>query len=139
MDGRTTHLKKESNMFTITVVFGNVSASLLYRDKDRAMATWEKVSKRTQVDRYPLSTADEMILKDEYGREVFLPLNMLYGAIFENMQETAEALIESAMHNARTQARVQKRATTDPELRAAQMAAGPSVLTPMGGMNGRFS
>ncbi len=125
-------------MFTITVVFGNASASLMYRDRDKAAAIWAVLSKKT-VDTYPMMTSGEMVIADEFGREIYLPPNMLYGAIFEDMNSSTEATIEVSMHNARTQVKAQKRASSDPELRAAQMGHGPSVLTPMGGMNGRFS
>ncbi len=126
-------------MFTITVVFGNVSASLMYRDFEKAATTWALLAKKT-VDTYPLTTNGEMTITDEFGREIYLPPNMLYGAIFEDLNQAAEANIEASVHSARTQVKAQKRANSDPELRAAQMGhGGPAVLTPMGGMNGRFS
>ena len=127
-------------MFTITVVFGNVSAALMYRDRDVAQRSWSALTKNIPIDRYPaITSSEELTISDEFGRSIYLPTGMLYGAILEDMNSSTEATIEISMHNARTQVKAQKRASSDPELRAAQMGHGPSVLTPMGGMNGRFS
>lgn len=110
-------------MFTITIVFGNVSAALMYRDKERAAATW-----------LAIKNGGSTLLVDEFGREMYLPNGgAFYGAIFEDMTKAKQGTIETMLHQERTRAKAVQMASVDPELRAAQQ--GPAVLTPMG-MNG---
>jgi hypothetical protein len=56
--------------------------------------------------------------------------------MLEDTNKSALAHVERSLHHARVQVETQKRAQTDPKLRAGH--AGPAVLTPMGANGGMF-
>jgi len=76
----------------------------------------------------------DMIITDDFGQHAEIRSTSIHGIMIENLDETKLVAIEMMLHDARIRATAQQRAQSDTQLRATQR--GPSVLTPLGGMNG---
>lgn len=59
-------------------------------------------------------------------------MSSIHAVMLEDMQQSKLASVAMALHEARVRNEAMKAAQTDPQLRAAQMNQGPSVITPMG-------
>lgn len=73
---------------------------------------------------------------DEYGTEADISAKDILGILFEDMNKCSESSIERGLHQARSQASLNRRAQSDPLLRTGAVAVGD-----MARMNGpqRFS
>ena len=117
-------------MFCISLKFNNEPSmwTLLYNDEAKAKTEWVV---------YCDATMDTPVhLSDDFGQAVVVNRSSISGAMFEDMDKSKLAHIERALHHARMQQEGQKLAAADAQLRAGQH--GPSIIAPMGGMNGGF-
>ena len=112
-------------MHSITVVLGPASWRFLFKTKEAAM---KHANFRTD---HP---TQDMIITDDFGQHAEIRSTSIHGIMIENLDETKLVAIEMMLHDARIRATAQQRAQSDTQLRATQR--GPSVLTPLGGMNG---
>jgi len=110
---------------SITVVLGPASWRFLFKSKERA-----EHYKNFKTD-HP---TQDLIIDDDFGQHAEIKAMSIHGIMIENLDETKLVAVEMMLHNARIQASAQQRAQSDTALRATQR--GPSVLTPMTGMNG---
>ena len=121
-------------MHMLSIVFGPspVPWALLYENETRA---------REALDRYKsyrdASPHTSFEAEDDFGQTVDLKISMIHGVMLEDLEKSKNAMIQRGLHTARTQARAQQLAQSDPVLKAAQMSQGMPILQPMG--NGRFS
>lgn len=114
----------EKNVHSLTVVHGPASWRFLFKSKERA-------------DHYKNFRSDhptqDMTIDDDFGQHAEIRALSISGIMIENLDETKLVAVEMLLHDARIRATAQQRAQSDTQLRATQR--GPSVLTPMGGMN----
>lgn len=75
-------------------------------------------------------------IADEFGQCAVINTSQIHGVMLEDLEKSKLAYIERELHQARTIARTRQIAAGDPILKAAAMAQGPAILSPMG--NGRF-
>ena len=112
-------------MHSITVVLGPTSWRFLFKSKERA-----EHYKNFKTD-HP---TQDLIIDDDFGQHAEIKAMSIHGIMIENLDETKLVAVEMMLHDARIRASAQQRAQSDTQLRATQR--GPSVLTPMSGMNG---
>lgn len=121
-------------MFALTIVFGPTGTTwrLLWRNKENAEAAFGYYEKPTGLN------LDTFNITDDFGQHCLLLRRDIHGAMLEDMDQSMNAHIQSAMHQARMQAKGQEAAETDPVLRAARARSGPAILTPGMPANGGF-
>jgi len=112
-------------MFSLSIVFGNVSWRFLFRDEDKANNAVALLSTHPTQD---------LIIHDDFGQKATIKAPAILGWMLENLDETQLVLVEDALHKARAQKKFNARVESDPALRMQQMRA--PVLTPSFG-NGR--
>jgi hypothetical protein len=112
-------------MHSITVVFGPASLRFLFRSKER--------TEQFRAFRTDHPTQD-LIIDDDFGQHAEIKALSIHGIVIEDLDQSKMSAVEMMLHDARTRATAQSRAQSDTQLRSA--GRGPSVLTPMGGMNG---
>lgn len=112
-------------MHSLTVLVGPASWRFLFKSKERA-----DHFKNFKTD-HP---TQDLIVDDDFGQHAEIKAMSIHGIMIENLDETKLVAVEMMLHDARIRASAQQRAQSDTQLRATQR--GPSVLTPMGGMNG---
>ena len=71
------------------------------------------------------------LLEDDFGQHVIV--TEFSGAIMEDMEQSKLAHIERALHMARTKAKADQIASSDPALRTAAMTQSPAVFSPLNG------
>lgn len=118
-------------MFSITFQFGPQQApwTLLYKEAagmTNALALLDSG--------HPTELAT---IGDDFGQLLRVRKNEVHALLAEDMTMSAMAMIERSMHMAKVQAKLQVRASTDPEIKAAQRPQGTPIFSPMG--NGRMS
>ena len=114
-------------MFSLTIALrDNPNVwTLLYQKEETARASFR------------ILTAGQFFeITDDFGQTAFLPTNSHCAALLEDLDKSALAHIERALHNARTNHKANSRAQSDPMLRSANVSRGPDVLQPM--VNGRY-
>jgi hypothetical protein len=109
----------------MTVVFGPTSLGFLFKTKEKADA-----HRNFRTD-HP---TQDLIIDDDFGSHAEIKAMSIHGIIIEDLDVSKLANVEMMLHEARSRSSAQHRAQSDPALRAVRQ--GPSVLTPMGGMNG---
>lgn len=115
-------------MHSISISFGpgNVMWRLLFKTEDMAKAMWSRLNAAGEI---PV-----VALADDFGQHCTLTRFSIHGAMFEDMEQSKLAHVETMLHGARTQAKAQSMAAADPALRVSRM--GPPMIQPMG--NGQF-
>jgi hypothetical protein len=110
-------------MYSLTVVFGTPATSwrFLFRSKEKAEQAIGLISDHPTQDLH---------IADDFGQSADIKALTIHGRMLENLDESQNAYVEMALHNARVQAKAQERAKADPAIRAAQR--GPAVLAPIG-------
>lgn len=128
-------------MFQITLFVGPQGAALglLFNDEELARSAAAQFSALLSAlpNNVGIQVATACLtIADQYGQEISVAAGDLHGVILENLTESAQAHIERGLHQARTQAKAESMAASDPILRSAQYgrANGPAVLQPMTGM-----
>jgi len=122
-------------MYLLTVVFGPMATqwALLFKTKEAAEKAHETASMVPFQNHSP--THFHINLEDDFGQRLRIAGAAVHGVMLEDMAASQLAHIERALHQAKMQAKGNKIAQTDPELREA--ARGPAVLSP-GMHNGPF-
>jgi hypothetical protein len=119
-------------MHLLTIVFGPVPTpwSLLFKKPELADKTFAdlQIAKKEK--------AEQVSVMDEFGQRADIDVKSIHGFMLEDMEQSKLAHIERGLHQARTQARAQQMAGSDPVLKNAAMMQSPAMLSPMG--NGRF-
>lgn len=122
-------------MHSLTIVFGPVATTwvLMFKERDKADEAFATADAAKELFR----------LTDDFGQYVQLRSDQLHGMMLEDLDLSQDAFIERGLHNARSQAKAQEKAMTDPKLMAMmrRQGQGPAVLQPggMGMPNGRMS
>lgn len=114
-------------MFCLTVAVGNIPWALMFKTEESANVAF------IALDTF---TTDAVRVTDDFGQTLVVRDSALQGMMLEDMDKSKLAHIERALHHARMQQEGQKLAAADAQLRAGQH--GPSIIAPMGGMNGGF-
>lgn len=116
-------------MFSLTIVFGPspVPWVLLFKSQESANAAFELAKNQRPL----------LLLTDDYGQGIALNSGSIHGAMLEDMEQSKLAHVEQGLHRARTQAKAQSMAQSDPVLKAAAMMGGAPMLQPGFG-NGAF-
>lgn len=124
-------------MHCLSIVFNAGSPvmwKLLFREKENAESALNHLL--LVFNQQDVSSADRIGLVDDFGQTVNIKAASLDGCMLEDLDQSKLAHIEMSLHEAKTRAKAQKQAQTDPELRTSQMMQGMPVLSPMG--NGRM-
>lgn len=122
-------------MHCLSIVFNAGSPvmwKLLYRTESDALSAFQ----RAGMHFAPTNSPQAIQLNDDFGQSVVIGRGVAGGVMLEDLDQSKLAHIEMSLHEAKTRAKAQKQAQTDPELRTSQMMQGMPVLSPMG--NGRM-
>ena len=127
-------------MHMLTVVFGPTSTSLafLFRDAEQARAEFQSLEDAIAVGVEDIF----VVINDEFGQHAAIRVKSLNGVLLEDMEQSKLAHIERGLHNARTQARANQAAQSDPVLKSAMAGmapVNPAMLSPMGNSGGRWN
>lgn len=110
-------------MYSLSIAIGMMSWRMLYQDEARAKEAYEKLKD---------TTVPTIEIADDYGQiGTFKPM-ACPALMLEDMDKSKMAEVDMALHRQKVQMLAQKMAAADPAIRAAQMGAGLSQLTPMG-------
>lgn len=118
-------------MFCISIKFKNEPSvwTLLYNSAESMQNAWSKNHLQPHYT-----------LEDDFGQRAQIDAFCVAGIMFEDMDKSMLAHVERGIHNARTQAKAETVAMSDPVLRTAAMAKqrGPAIFNPVGngGMHG---
>lgn len=118
-------------MHLLTVVFGPASVSWLFQKEELANSIFSQIE-QAKKDKTAVA------FTDEFGQRAVLDGASIYGLLIEDMEKSKLARVEHMLHNTRVQSLANKMAQSDPALKAAMLSQGPAMLSPMGGLNGRF-
>ncbi|MFZ3214917.1 MAG: hypothetical protein WA192_02550 [Candidatus Acidiferrales bacterium] len=114
-------------MHVISIAFGSAPAiwQFVFKTEDAAKKAWDEIA-----------VADEAVITDDFGQSARFKAKDIAGRMIENLDMSQVAHVERSLRQQRMQAKFQKAAESDPEIRAAMR--GPAVLSPMGmPFNGR--
>ena len=113
-------------MHVITVAFGEAPAmwQFVFKTEEAATVAWQQLGNETQV-----------VIVDDFGQTGNFDSKHINGRMLENLDMSQQAHVERSLRQQRMQAKFQKAAESDPEIRAAMR--GPAVLSPIAGFNGR--
>lgn len=118
-------------MFSLTIVFGPgpMVWTLMFKTEERVREELADL------------VINKMPLIDDFGQECVISVNVMHGYMVENLEQSKLAHIESALHKARTQAKSEEIANSDPVLaqaRAAGLRRAQGGIPIMQPMLGRF-
>lgn len=115
-------------MYLLTVVFGPspVPWAFMFHKRELVEAAFAALT---------ASNPSVAKITDEFGQCAMINPAQIHGVMLEDMEQSKLAQIERGLHQARTQARANQQAMSDPVLKAAAAMQGPAVLNPV---NGRF-
>lgn len=122
-------------MFSLTIVFGPVPTPwvLLFKTKEAL----DTALQAYRSDKTTSFESGDLAITDDYGATVSLRRTSIHGIMAEDMELSKMNAIERGLHQARTQARAEQMASSDPILKAASMRhGGNAMLSP--GFNGAF-
>ena len=129
---------KEILVHSLSVVFGSMSWRLLYSKEENATRDYSALTSAILKDKTQQFTAHVSIeLVDDFGQKICINTNSLHGCMLEDLDKTKLGNVEFALHGARANADAQKRAESDPALRAARNPSHMPLISPMG--NGPLS
>ena len=124
-------------MYCITVTLGMSSWALMFKEKPEKQLEELRSFMRQQHLTQQIGDSRVMTLTDDFSQECDIVAGALAGFLFEDMDVSQEATIQRSLHHHITQAKLQKRAQSDPTLRAASLGSGVPSFMP--GVNGRLS
>ena len=129
-------------MHMLTVVFGPTSTSLafLFRNEERAREELGGLEK--SISLFGETEISFVVINDDFGQRATIRIKSLNGFLLEDMEQSKLAHIERGLHNARTQARANQAAQSDPVLKSAMAGmspVNPAMLSPMGNSGGRWN
>jgi hypothetical protein len=111
-------------MFCINVALGSTSWRLLFKEAERAEKAFAIL-----VD----LNGSIQIIEDDFGQRLSAKSASINGVMFEDLDQTKQAHIAMALHQARTQQDAQAAAQADPALSRGTRQQGPAIITPMAG------
>lgn len=118
-------------MYLITIAVPPVAWPLMFRTKEKAEAAFR--------DLHDNAPGVFVNIEDDFGQTVRVTIASIGAIMFEDMDQSRNAHIERALHEARLRSNLQTRAKSDPVLKHAAMT-GPAMISPMGmpgnGFNG---
>jgi len=117
-------------MHQVTIIIGSTPWAFLFQKPELADKTF------IDLEMAKKENAETVAVADEFGQRATIDVKAIHGFMVEDMEQSKLAHIERALHQARTQARGQQMAISDPVLKNAATMRGPAVLDQMG--NGRF-
>lgn len=113
-------------MFCITLALKDnpVVWTLLYKTEEAAQNAWNQKGQPPE--------SDSLIMSDDFGQTAVIKRACVAGAMLEDLDKSMMAHIERGLHNARTQAKAQQLAASDPILKTAAMTrgGGPAMFDP---------
>lgn len=125
-------------MYSLSIVFGSVSWRLLYSKEENAFRDYNSVTGAILKDKTQQFTAHISVeLVDDFGQKICVSTNSLHGCMLEDLDKTRVGNVEFALHGLRANVDAQKRAESDPMLRASRNMQHTPIISPMG--NGRLS
>jgi len=121
-------------MHSLTIWFGPaaVFCQLLFKTEEKAALAYNAYVDFNVSD----GISGSLIGSDDFGQSFAFDLKAVSGVLLEDLDQSQLGQIERGLHNARSQAKAQTRAMSDPALKASMMAQGPAVHSPF--PNGRF-
>lgn len=127
-------------MHSLTILVGENCTPwmLMFKTEEKAGIIYNAY---VTVKMQPDSIGGVLVGCDDFGQTFAIPYDGIRGMMLENLDLSQEAYVERGLHNARSQAKAQEKAMTDPKLMAAmrRQGQGPAVLQPGGMMPGRMS
>jgi hypothetical protein len=114
-------------MFLISIAMGHsqpVIWTLMFRTQERATESFKLLQENL----------GDIAVNDDFGQTINVEKANIGGMLLEDLDQSRNAHIERALHEARLRANLETRARSDPILKHAAMT-GPAMLQPMG--NGR--
>ncbi|MFA5902209.1 MAG: hypothetical protein WC829_24215 [Hyphomicrobium sp.] len=124
-------------MHSLTIWFGPAATSivLLYKEEEKACVVYNAFTEHQVLH----AEKGSLIGSDDFGQNFSIAIDGISGMLLEDMALSQEAAIERGLHQARSQAKAQKLAMTDPIISASlrQQQMGPAVLAPGMMPNGR--
>ena len=118
-------------MHVISIAFGTAPAiwQFVFKTEDAAQTAW------TNFNNFSPESGCYINITDDFGQTETFDVDKITGRMLENLDMSQQAHVERSLRQQRMQAKFQKAAESDPEIRAAMR--GPAVLSPMPGFNGR--
>ena len=110
-------------MFLISIAMGRsqpVIWTLMFKTQERAEQSFKLLQ----------DNMGEIALGDDFGQTINIDKANIGGMLFEDLDQSKNAHIERALHQARVQAEGQTMAESDHVLRAARARQGSAILTP---------
>lgn len=110
-------------MFSLTIAVGNGQWAFLFRSKDAAKKAASDAGDRNRMNESPL-----VLIDDDFGQRATLVRSAIVGVLFEDLNLTKDAAVERSLYNARGQAELQRRASSDAALK---LASGSGLMQGM--------
>lgn len=114
-------------MFSLSIMLGSGQWRLLFKTEEKAIGALNFISEPTPED-----FVGRRRLEDDFGQIVICGEKTVLACLLEDLNQSKLAAVELTLHDARIRAKATQAAQTDPAMREASRAPGPSVLTPMG-------
>ena len=117
-------------MHSLTINFGTTVWQLMFKSEEAAQVAFDVLADAGSIgstDAYNPIT-QQVRLDDDFGQKLVLTRTAIHGYTLENMEESALAHIERALHQTRMQNKAQRMAEADASIRAA--GRGPAILNP---------
>lgn len=111
-------------MFSLSVVIGSASLALLFTSEEKANAAYSNIQS--------MAIGQPFEIADDFGHRIYMTQKPA-AAVLEDMNKSALAHQERALHEAKIRANIQKAAQTNPGLREAFRPPTPGILPMMGG------
>jgi NADH:ubiquinone oxidoreductase subunit D len=122
-------------MHSLTICFGPAATTwtLLFKTEEKASELYNAYTGAKVAHE-----SSQLIGVDDFGQTISLVVNDIHGMMLEDMSLSQEAAVERGLHQARTQAKAEKKAMEDSVIKEAIRAKqqGPAVYQP-GMPNGR--
>lgn len=114
-------------MYSISICFGPAATvwNLLFKTEESANAAYAELPKGD--------------VTDDFGQKVCIAFTSIHGLLLEALDASQLGQVERGVHNARSQAKAQERAMSDPVISQSlrRQQQGPAVMAPVPG--GRFN
>lgn len=120
-------------MHALSIVIGLASWRLLYKTPEKAE---EHFNFTTPDKTHEFNPTEWIQLIDDFGQRAKLRRDQISAVMLEDLNESKLGTIEYNIHSQLVQREFQKRAESDPRLRAPHVNS-PSIISPMPG-NGQW-
>jgi hypothetical protein len=127
-------------MHSLTISFGPTGTmwQLMFKTEEAAQVAFDILStdEKNQDLYNPATVRTRVRLIDDFGQKLILTLQEIHGYVLEDMDISAGAHIERALHQTRMQGKAQRLAEADASIR--QAGRGPAILSPGINPNGQW-